>query len=384
MLLIIISFIGLLLYILLLIWSRYAWSNAASAVPDRESIFLSVIIPARNEEENIGACLTSILQQSYPAEKFEIIVVDDHSTDRTAEIITSFQDNRIRLIRLEEVLKDNTTRAYKKQAIAEAIARANGDIIVTTDADCIAGKHWLSGISNHYAAFHPDMITMPVRIRSCNTPLAVFETLDFLSLQGMTGALVSRGNISMANGANFSYTKEAFNKVGGFQGIDHIASGDDMLLAEKLRMAGGKIDYLKNEAVIVETAAAKNFRSFISQRIRWASKTGGYKDLKIQAVLGLVYLLNLCIILLLYRSIRGCSCNLILGGAISFTTVFIYALLAKTIAELYFLWPVAGFFKQRRLLWYFPLAQIPHIFYIVFSGFLGLFGSYEWKGRRVK
>jgi glycosyltransferase involved in cell wall biosynthesis len=369
---------------MLLLWSRYSWDKADTGAPVGQPVFISVIIPARNEEENIGPCLRSVLDQAHPKDKFEIIVIDDHSTDQTAAIVRNFTDERIHLISLAEILKDKVTRAYKKQAITEAIARAAGDIIVTTDADCIAGKNWLSSISNYYTANRPDMITMPVRVRSRNTPLGIFETLDFLSLQGMTGALVSRSNISMANGANLCYTKEIFNRVDGFTGIDHVASGDDMLLAEKIRMAGGKICYLKNENVIIETAGAKNISAFLSQRIRWASKTGGYKDKKIQAVLGLVYFLNLCLILLLYKSLTGCSCHQIRGLDISFGSAFIYLVSGKTIAELFFLWPVAGFFKQRYLLWFFPVAQLPHILYVVFSGFLGLFGSYEWKGRKVK
>jgi cellulose synthase/poly-beta-1,6-N-acetylglucosamine synthase-like glycosyltransferase len=366
------------------LWSRYSWNKADTGAPAAEPVFISVIIPARNEEENIGPCLRSVLDQSYPEDTFEIIVIDDHSTDQTAAIVKSFTDERIQLIRLGEIMKDKVTHAYKKQAITLAIARARGHVIVTTDADCIAGKQWLASLSNYYTANRPDMITMPVRVRSRNTPLGVFETLDFLSLQGMTGALVSRSNISMANGANLCYTKEIFNRVDGFTGIDHVASGDDMLLAEKIRMAGGKISYLKNENVIIETAGAKNISSFLSQRIRWASKTGGYKDKKIQSVLGLVYFLNLCLILLLYKSLTGCACNMIIGPDISFSSAFIYLVSAKTIAEMFFLWPVAGFFKQRYLLWFFPLAQLPHILYVVFSGFLGMFGSYEWKGRKVK
>jgi cellulose synthase/poly-beta-1,6-N-acetylglucosamine synthase-like glycosyltransferase len=373
-----------LLYLMLISWSRYAWGKAPSGAAKGEPVFISVIIPARNEEANIGSCLESVLQQDHPRDHYEVIIVDDHSTDRTAEIVGRYNDERIRLIRLEEVLKDKATGAFKKQAIAAGVERARGELILTTDADCRAGNQWLSSLSNFFTSHHPDMITMPVKINGPSTGLAIFETLDFLSLQGMTGALVTRGKISMANGANLCYTKEAFLRVNGFEGIDHIASGDDMLLMEKIRMKGGKISYLKDRNVIVETNPVKSLRSFFSQRIRWASKTAGYKDWKIQWVLGLVYFFNLCLLLISWRALTGCECRLDMWGGISVTELWIMLLSAKTIVELFFLWPVSGFFGQRKLLLFFLIAQIPHILYVVISGFLGLFGSYEWKGRRVK
>lgn len=387
MMLILVSLFLGTIYTLLLLWSRNAWVHAGNVrreESDGELPLITVIIPARNEENNIQACLQSIINQRYPREKYEIIVVDDHSTDNTCEIVNAIRNPHVRLIRLQEVLKDMKTRAYKKMAIAAAINVAKGELIVTTDADCVAGKEWLSAISACYHTSRADLIVMPVRIKSGNNPLSVFETLDFLSLQGMTGALVSRGKISMANGANLCYTKELFTRLNGFEGIDHIASGDDMLLAEKARSAGAVIHYLKDPAVIVDTNPSPGLKSFFRQRIRWASKSSGYKDARIKWVLGLVYLLNLSMVLLLIKSMQGCNCEAEIFGGIGPASAFCILLGGKIFFETIFLWPVAGFFKQKRLLWYFPLAQLPHMLYVVSSGFLGLFGSYEWKGRRVK
>lgn len=387
MILILVSFFLWLLYVLLLLWSRRAWKKAGGCRPElgeAESVFISVIIPARNEEDNIMTCLRALLVQDHPADKYEIIVVDDHSEDRTAERVANIKDPRLKLIRLQEVLTDANTGAFKKKGIEAAVKAAKGELMVTTDADCMAGPGWLAKISACYRQSKADVITMPVRIKSRNHPLSIFETLDFLSLQGMTGALVSGSRISMANGANLCYTRDLFIRINGFEGIDHIASGDDMLLVEKARAAGAKVIYLKDPDVIVETNPSRNLRSFLSQRIRWASKTSGYKDRRIQWLLLLVYLLNFYLLILLIRSMQDCPCGIDIGGGISTAEACWMLLAGKTFFEMLFLWPVTGFFGQRKLLWYFPLAQIPHILYTVCSGLLGLFGTYEWKGRRVK
>ena len=172
-----------------------------------------------------------------------------------------------------------------------------------------------------------------------------------------------------------AYTKRVFEKVNGFEGIDGIASGDDMLLMHKIqRVYPDKVGFIKSTNVIVETQPVNSFKEFINQRIRWASKADKYTDPKITLVLLLVYFFNLWILI---------------GGVCSFFSlryfyVFILLLIVKTIAELYFLFPVATFFGRRKLLWWFFPAQPFHIFYIVVAGWLGKFGSYKWKERNVK
>ncbi len=179
----------------------------------------------------------------------------------------------------------------------------------------------------------------------------------------------------MCNGANLAYTKKAFNEVDGFKDIDNIASGDDMLLMHKIQKAHpGKIKFLKSPDVIVETQPAGNLKEFMNQRIRWASKADKYTDPKIVFVLLLVYIFNVWIL------ITGVS------SFFSHTSfyLFLILLILKTAVELFFLYPVAKFFSKQKLLWWFIPAQPFHIIYTIVAGWLGKFGSYTWKGRRVK
>jgi glycosyltransferase involved in cell wall biosynthesis len=379
MIVIIFSILLFIIYSSLILFYHQSWlsipvSRGQSAIDNILSTSISVIIPARNEENNIRACLDSILKQSYPATLIEIIVVDDFSTDRTAEIVTSFADKNVTLL----LLKDFTTgelNSYKKKAIEVGISKAKGDLIITTDADCIVPNSWLQIIVSFYERTHPAFIAAPVSYYGENNFLKIFQSLDFMTLQGVTGASVYKKFHSMCNGANLAYEKKVFYEVNGFAGIDTIASGDDMLLMHKIFLLyPDRVLFLKSPGAIVQTKPSETWSEFFNQRIRWASKADKYPDKKITAVLLMVYLFNVWILVLGILSI-------FYPALVSW---FLGILVAKTIVELWFLYPVATFFKKDKLLWWFPLAQPFHILYTIIAGWLGKFGSYKWKERKVK
>ncbi|MGN6568484.1 MAG: glycosyltransferase family 2 protein, partial [Flavipsychrobacter sp.] len=177
---------------------------------------------------------------------------------------------------------------------------------------------------------------------------------------------------NMSNGANLAFSRTAFNAVEGYTGIDHLASGDDYLLMMKLQNAfTNKLSYLKAKEAIVSTAAQPSWSGFIQQRIRWASKSGKYKDNKLTTVLILVYLFNLLFLALVIAAFFNPLMLLVL----------VLVLLLKIISELYYLAPVAKFFNKPHQLKYFILLQPLHIAYVIAAGFLGFVGVYKWKGR---
>ena len=146
----------------------------------------SVIIPARNEEENIASCVKSILRQQYPTDFFEVIVINDHSTDNTAPIILSLQEqySNLQLLNLEEMLKGQPMNSYKKKAIELAISQCTGDWIVTTDADCFVTKQWLSSYATFINEHQPAFVAAPVKFINNGSFLSIFQSLDFISLAG--------------------------------------------------------------------------------------------------------------------------------------------------------------------------------------------------------
>jgi len=352
---------------------------------------LSIIIPARNEEDNIGACIQSILNQSYSKNLYEIIVVNDHSTDATASIVKTFNEPNIKCVDLINFI-GNETNSFKKKGIEVGVAQANGELIITTDADCVAPPNWLQTIAAFYEEKKPDLIVMPVSIFP--TPsgvglgvrfIEIFQALDFMTLQGITGSAVHKKIHSMCNGANLAYTKKAFNTVNGFAGINNIASGDDMMLMHKIYSENKKgIVYLKSAAVIVQTKPVKTITEFINQRIRWASKADKYEDKRMLPVLIVVYFFNMLLLILPIVAILSNFKFLIFNFQFSTLQFWFWVLLLKMVIEIIFLIPVAKFFNKLPLLFLFPLMQPFHIIYTVIAGWLGKFGRYSWKGRQVK
>ena len=369
-----------LIYGCLIIYYRQSWlkipiGNGQLTMGKQFSTHISVIIPARNEEENISACLESVSNQTYAQHLFEVIVIDDFSKDRTGEIVNSFSNKNVSLLSLKDFAKEGELNSYKKKAIGIAVSKAKGELIVTTDADCIVQNKWLETIACFYEKHHPVFIAAPVAYHGENNFLKIFQSLDFMTLQGITGASVYKKFHRMCNGANLAYEKKVFLEVDGFAGIDNIASGDDMLLMHKIfNRYPEKVLFLNSVDAIVQTNPAGTLKEFLNQRIRWASKADRYTDKKITGVLLLVYLFNVWIFFI---------------GLLSFFYhqiffLFIGVVIAKTIVELFFLYPVAIFFNKKKLLWWFPLAQPFHILYTILAGWLGKFGSYKWKERKVK
>jgi poly-beta-1,6-N-acetyl-D-glucosamine synthase len=358
-------------YAILIIYYWQSWKAAPifKPIPSTPSTKTSIIIPARNEEENIEALLQSIANQTYPKELFEVIVVDDNSTDSTAAIARKF--SFVKLV----PLKENSINSYKKKAIEIGIAAAIGELIVTTDADCTLTPEWLSVIENFYNQTGSVFIVAPVVIESDSSLVQIFQSMDFMVLQGITGASVFKQAHSMCNGANLAYERKAFHAVNGFAGIDHIASGDDMLLMYKIHTSfPGRIQYLKSKGAIVSTQPVKTWKAFFNQRIRWASKADKYDDKRIFPVLLLVYLFNFSFLLLFVAG----------WWNICYWWGLLILMAGKTLVELPFIFSVATFFNKKQLVKYFVLLQPLHIVYTIIAGWLGKFGSYEWKGRRVK
>ncbi len=385
MIFLLISLLLLIAYVTLILYYRESWLQLKPYHPGNllnHSTVVTVIVVARNEEKNIGNCIESILKQTYPENLFEIIIVDDNSDDATASIARSFQKNNITLLDLKNFTANENLNSYKKKGVQTAIDLAKGSLIVTTDADCIVQPEWLKTMASYYEKFRPVFIAAPVVYGVSlhgdslfKKFLKIFQSLDFIALQGITGGSVYKKFHSMCNGANLAYEKSAFKKVGGFEGIDQVASGDDMLLMHKIQtLFPDKVMYLKSSEAIVQTLPSETLRDFMNQRIRWASKAGIYTDSKITAVLFLVYIFNAWIFFM------G-VCSFVYRDALY---LFLVLLIVKTVAELFFLFPVAGFFKKKKLLWLFLAAQPFHVIYTLIAGWLGKFGSYKWKGRKVK
>lgn len=371
----IISLLLTLLYAFLVLFLKRGWHKLP--VYPNEKLFpktkVSVLIAARNEEEKIHLTIDDLLAQDYPTHLLEIIIIDDHSTDKTAEVIGNYKNKGVILLKLNE---NQALNSYKKKAISEAIKLANGELIITTDADCRMHNKWLSTIINYYEQNQFNLISSPVVFFEEKTKFEELQSLEFLYLIGLGAAGIGNKMPSTCNGANLAYRKDVFLALGGFKGIDDLASGDDELFLHKVAHAyPGTIGFCKSHNAIVYTHAKATLKDFISQRKRWASKSVKYKDKKIIVLGLLIWLFNISIIN-----------NLILGIIYHWHFLILVSIqfIIKATAEYSFLKPLTIFAKREKLIHYLYFLTIAHVIYLAFIGIAGNGGKYHWKGRRVK
>lgn len=341
---------------------------------DRPTV--SVLIPARNEEKSIEGCLESVLANDYPSDRVEIIVVDDGSTDRTGELVRTYQyvhaggmmDERepVRLIRLDHL---EGGIAHKKRALARAVEEATGEIILTTDADCTVPEGWIGSMVSYFEG-DVGMVTGPVLYRRWETVLARLQSLEFLGLVALGAGLVGIGRPHLCNSANLAYRRRAYDDVGGYSGLEGVTTGDDEMLLHRMAYESAwQVRSCMDPGAAVETDPNRTLREFFLQRKRWASAHARYAHLRLTITSILCYLFYLSI-----------------PAALLFWSPYLFwgTLAAKIMAEACLLFPAAKQFDRGPLMALLVPAQVVYIPYILAIGIAGTLGGYTWKGRKVR
>jgi len=374
---IIVSTIIIALYSFLIIafivgFDRIQNSNLISTIPKTK---FSIVIPFRDEAENLKTLLESLSLLNYPVELFEVLLIDDDSKDESVKIIKRFLQgievrNDIRIIKNERISK-----SPKKDAVEIAIKNAHFDWIITTDADCIIPQNWLQNFDAYIQAHQVKLIAAPVTFNSSNSLLDQFQLLDFLSLQGSTIGSFGVGKPFMCNGANLCYEKQTFMDVNGFDGNEHIASGDDIFLLEKIVLQNPKeVHFLKSDQSIITTNPESTFKELISQRVRWAAKSASYSNSFSKLVSIAVFSMNALLILLF------------LGSLIGYYSwwIFIIIFLIKFCIDFILLFKTASFFKKQSVLKHYVWSSFVYPIYTIFIALTSFTTSYSWKGRVYK
>ncbi len=359
-------------------WKRMPlWQPPPGYTP---SIFCSILVPARNEAENLLRCLDSLARLDYPTHLFEVITIDDHSSDDTLKLARQFARGKsnFKVLSLEAhqaALPRGV--AYKKAAITLGVQHARGPLILTTDADCEVPPHWLMLMSSLFEEKKPVFIAAPVMFHGERTLFERFQSLDMLGMMCSTASGIFLGLKHMSNGANLAYSKHAFETIGGFAGIAHLASGDDILLMQKMAAHfPGKTTFLKHPEATVRTRPQPTVSAFIQQRVRWASKSTAYREWTVTFILGWVFL-YCWFILISLASIPLFGLGM---GILSLA-----ALVVKLAADYFYLRMMAKFFRREDLMKSYVASQFIHIAYIAVVGLLGmLVHRYEWKGRKLR
>jgi cellulose synthase/poly-beta-1,6-N-acetylglucosamine synthase-like glycosyltransferase len=359
------------LYVVFIFLHSASWLRMPQDIPAKGgfSTKVSVLIPARNEEKNIGPCITSILAQDYPTQLFEILVCDDYSEDDTQrEAIRALNGSVIQ----NQYIMVAASPSNKKKAIEAGIKASSGELIILTDADCVVEKSWISTLVSAYEKTHANMLCGPVTITGEKNLCEKFQGLELCGLSMLSGAGINMGVPLLCNAANIAYTRKAFDAVEGFKDIDKTPSGDDILLMFKLhKKFPGTIHYVKSRAAMVYAHGQPTWRTFFQQRIRWASKGLQSNNLLNSAASLVVFMANFLPLL-------------------SFLTLFFYPVFIKIVLETVILKVVvdflllsfaANFFRKQELLLYYPIATIIVMLYTSLVGFMANIVTFNWKGR---
>lgn len=305
---------------------------------ERPSVKVSLIIACRNEEKNLPHLLNDLYSQDYDPDLFEVIIVDDNSTDSTFQIASSYNQ-----IKNYKILK--SISGGKKGAVKAGVDAASGTLIITTDADCRQREKWISTIASFYGTEKPDMIIAPVQLENQPGFSGRFRELEFLSLQGVTAGTAEAGYPAMCNGANLAFTKEVYDRHSENLHSE-ILSGDDIFFLQSLkREPDAKIAWLSSPEAIVTTSQAYTLNSFIKQRARWISKVKAYDDRSALLISVVTFVtIMMSIFFLISATINR-----------EFLVLFLASFIIKSIPDFLILSETTGKYNKRHLLkWFVP------------------------------
>ena len=340
-------------------WKKIPYFLAEELTSSAKTV--SVVVACRNEEKNLPHLLWALHSQNI--NDFELILVNDHSTDRTAEIMqdATLHFENIRIIQAQ--------KQGKKAALREAILAAKGNLIITTDADCIPAERWVETILAFQVKNDCDLIIAPVRMTENDTFFSKIESLEFSTLIASGAGAAGNGMPIMCNGANLAFRRQSWLDAWPDINEDEM-SGDDIFLLLSIKKRAGKIRFLKSEKAFVSTKSAGNITAFFKQRQRWTAKSKSYNDLQIIAVALVVFLTSLMQIGLL------ASAFFMPGLWLSTALYF----LIKYLIDTAFLLSVNNFFKIKNLPFRSFILSVFYPFYISFTALSGLIKSPKnWK-----
>ncbi|MCH4822058.1 glycosyltransferase [Gramella lutea] len=337
----------------------------------------SIIIPYRNESENLPQLFKSLTSLNYSRSKYEILLVNDESGDDSVLLAEKFRSDFTEM-NIHLLDNDRRTGSPKKDAIQTAIESSQFDYIVTTDADCVMPPKWLLFFDECIQRSNSKFIAGPVGFIQTRgvkkTYFQNFEEMDFMSLQASTVGAFGLEKAFMCNAANMCYEKKMFIKESGFEDNWEIASGDDVFLLQKLRKKDFGVSFVKSDLATVRTNYQKSLKNLVNQRIRWAAKTSAYTSFFAKFTGLIVLLMNL---------------SLIIFTVLAFLNIFpsqylMLVFLVKFNSDFILIYRAAKFMNRESLMRQYLWSSIVYPFFSVYVAILSFFSGYEWKGRRFK
>ncbi|MDR3626988.1 MAG: glycosyltransferase [Ignavibacteriaceae bacterium] len=342
-------------------------------VPKTNNEFISIIIPFRNESDNILKSLKSIEGLNYPKDKFEVIYVNDSSDDDSFQKISTI--NKSGNIKVLSVPDNFSANAHKKRAVRFGIENSKGSIIFTTDADCVHQSDWLANMMNCFDE-NTGFVSGPVEFYDGKTKWENIQKLEFAGLVLAGAGLIGKNRPIICNAANIAYRKKAFEVVNGFNDNMSLSSGDDEFLMQKIwKETSYKVKFCMNRDAVVKTDTNKTVGQFYNQRKRWASKGLFYTDK--------LLVFKLILIFFFYAGLFAMP-FLAAFVSIKYLLIFVVSILVKYSLEYKIVSTGSRLLFSNDMLKNFYLAEILQVPYIIIAGISGLFGNFTWKERKVK
>src|SRR5437867_10994051 len=258
---------------------------------------VTIIIAARNEERNIRQCMESMAHLSYPTNLLEIVVVDDRSEDRTADIVREYS-NRFAHIRLLMASPGTGHLRGKTNAVTQGIEASQGDILLFTDADCSVPVHWVEETVKYYTDPSIAIVAGFTALRVCRWFEAI-QALDWFVLFSVAAAAIRLKYPVTAVGTNLSVRRDAYDRVGGYKNIRFSVTEDYALFHAIVSHAGYRARFPLDPSTLVESEPCKDWMELYRQKKRWF--TGGRgMDIKSLLVFTIPYTLNVALVLCLF------------------------------------------------------------------------------------
>jgi len=364
----------LFFYFLLLVWVWKGWSwtiHRSVADIDTNFPFVSILIPVRNEEDSIAACIDSIAVNDYPSDRYEIILVDDHSGDNTVACALSVGTQNLKIVQMPD------GKSGKKAALTEGLSAASYGLIICTDGDCIVQKKWIRSHVARYKLNDLRLCTGTVLPRLNQTILGDFQWMDFAMTMAVTANGIKRQAYFLANGANMSYPATLAKVLNDeVKGTD-LASGDDVFMVQAhAQKDPHSICFINDRESWVETKSEKSLADFLSQRRRWATKSMYTSDYKVIAIQAFVFMVNVVLAGLLVAAIIHPA---------AYLWPAVLAILFKATVDFLMLASLAVYYDRPQVLRSFVPAFFMYMVYIIYAGVMAMFpAKYHWKGRKVK
>ncbi|MBK5277418.1 MAG: glycosyltransferase [Bacteroidia bacterium] len=360
------------LYFLFLLSVIYGWNlmlNQKQQKISQRTFSISVLVPFRNEEKRIPVLIESLKKLDYPYEKFEVIFIDDHSTDDSLKVVNKLIAGVVNF----RVINSKTKG--KKNAITEAINISSSEVIATSDADCQVPHIWLDAINAQFQNPSVKLVAGAVRIEQTVSFFSRLQAMEFSSLMGTAAATIALGFPSMCSGANLAYHRASFVEVGGFIGNTHIASGDDEFLMRKIerRFGARSIQFLNHSNSIIATTPLNSIKEFLTQRMRWAGKWQHNSSIVIKALALFIVVFQVSYFSLLVASIL-----------IPINYLLITGITLKILLEGFFILRISKFLQQRFSTISFCMLQLIYPVYVITIGILANLLRVSWKGRAIK